>query len=39
MLFVDGRDAGLEMIRQGLAWVFQRYLPEAPEEQRESQTK
>jgi endonuclease YncB( thermonuclease family) len=26
MVFVDGRDAGLELIRQGLAWAYEYYL-------------
>ena len=29
VVYVDGLDAGLELIRQGLAWVFEHYLPEA----------
>jgi micrococcal nuclease len=28
-VFVNGADAGLEMIRQGYAWCYERYLPEA----------
>ena len=28
-VYVDGIDAGLELLRQGLAWVYTRYLPEA----------
>jgi endonuclease YncB( thermonuclease family) len=26
MVFVDGRDTGLELIRQGLAWAYEYYL-------------
>jgi endonuclease YncB( thermonuclease family) len=29
MLFVDGRDVGLELIKGGLAWAYEYYLPEA----------
>jgi endonuclease YncB( thermonuclease family) len=29
MVFVDGRDVGLELIRAGLAWKYDHYLPEA----------
>ena len=29
VVYVDGIDAGLELLRQGLAWVYTRYLPEA----------
>ena len=32
MVFVDGRDVGLELIKQGLAWVYEYYLPEASPE-------
>ena len=28
-VFVNGKDAGLEMLRLGLAWVFERYITEA----------
>jgi endonuclease YncB( thermonuclease family) len=30
VVYVDGVDAGLELLRQGLAWVYTRYLSEAP---------
>jgi endonuclease YncB( thermonuclease family) len=29
MVFVDGTDAGLEMLKKGLAWVYERHLTEA----------
>jgi endonuclease YncB( thermonuclease family) len=29
MVFVDGRDVGLELIKVGLAWAYEYYLPEA----------
>jgi endonuclease YncB( thermonuclease family) len=29
MVFVDGRDVGLELIKAGLAWAYAYYLPEA----------
>ncbi len=29
IVYVDGLDAGVELIRQGLAWTYTRYLPEA----------
>jgi micrococcal nuclease len=29
ILYVDGIDAGLELLRQGLCWVYTKYLPEA----------
>src|SRR6516164_7588293 len=32
MVFVDGRDVGLELIKQGLAWAYEHYLPEASAE-------
>ena len=28
-VFVDNQDAGLELLKQGLCWVYERYLPEA----------
>jgi micrococcal nuclease len=28
-VYVDGTDAGLQMLQQGLAWCYARYLPEA----------
>jgi endonuclease YncB( thermonuclease family) len=28
-VYVDGIDAGLELSRQGLAWTYTKYLPEA----------
>jgi endonuclease YncB( thermonuclease family) len=38
MVFVDGENAGLELIRQGLAWKFDRYLPEASPDIQQSCT-
>jgi endonuclease YncB( thermonuclease family) len=38
MLFVDGRDAGLELIRAGLAWAYEHYLPEASPELQQTYT-
>ena len=32
MVFVAGRDAGLELIKHGLAWAYERYLTEASPE-------
>jgi len=32
MVLVDGRDVGLELIKEGLAWVYDHYLPEASPE-------
>jgi endonuclease YncB( thermonuclease family) len=32
MVFVDGRDVGLELIKNGLAWAYGYYLPEASPE-------
>jgi micrococcal nuclease len=29
LVYVEGADAGLQMLRQGLAWCYARYLPEA----------
>jgi Staphylococcal nuclease homologue len=29
LVYVEGTDAGLQMLRQGLAWCYTRYLPEA----------
>ena len=35
-VFIHGRDAGLELIKAGLAWAYERYLPQAsPETQAE----
>jgi endonuclease YncB( thermonuclease family) len=28
-VIVDNQDAGLELLKQGLCWVYERYLPEA----------
>jgi endonuclease YncB( thermonuclease family) len=36
MMFVDGTDAGLELIKQGLAWAYSKYLPEASVEIQQS---
>jgi endonuclease YncB( thermonuclease family) len=38
MVFVDGSDAGLELIKEGLAWKFDRYLPEASPDIQQSCT-
>jgi hypothetical protein len=38
MVFVDGKDAGLKLIRQGVAWKFDRYLPEASPDIQQSYT-
>jgi endonuclease YncB( thermonuclease family) len=32
MVFVGGRDVGLELIKEGLAWSYDQYLPEASPE-------
>ena len=32
MVFVDGRDVGLELVKAGLAWAYDHYLPEASPE-------
>jgi endonuclease YncB( thermonuclease family) len=32
MVYVDGVEAGLEVVKCGLAWVFERYLPQASPE-------
>jgi endonuclease YncB( thermonuclease family) len=34
LVFVDGVDAGLELIRLGMAWPYYKYLPEADQELR-----
>jgi endonuclease YncB( thermonuclease family) len=36
MVFVDGTDAGLELIREGLAWAYVKYLTEASPEIQQS---
>jgi endonuclease YncB( thermonuclease family) len=36
---VDGKDVGLEMIRRGLAWVYERYITEASAEVQEAYPK
>jgi Staphylococcal nuclease homologue len=38
MVFVDGQDAGLELIKEGFAWVYSKYLPEASGEIQQSYT-
>jgi micrococcal nuclease len=38
MVFVDGTDAGLELIREGFAWAYSKYLPEASVETQQSYT-
>src|SRR5262249_28402496 len=30
LVFLDGTDAGLELLKAGLAWAYELYLPEAP---------
>jgi endonuclease YncB( thermonuclease family) len=30
LVFFDGTDAGLELLKAGLAWAYEHYLPEAP---------
>ena len=36
MVFSDGTDAGLELIKEGLAWAYAKYLPEASLETQQS---
>jgi micrococcal nuclease len=36
---VDGKDVGLEMVRQGLAWVYELYITEASSEVQETYRK
>jgi hypothetical protein len=38
-VFVDGKDVGLEMLRQGFAWVYDRYITEASTEVQETYRK
>jgi len=38
MVFVDGTDAGLELIKEGFAWAYAKYLPEASLETQQSYT-
>ena len=38
MVFVDGTDAGLELIKEGFAWAYAKYLPEASVETQQSYT-
>ena len=38
-VFVDGKDVGLEMLREGLAWVYDRYITEASTEVQETYRK
>ena len=38
-VFVDGKDVGLEMLRQGFAWVYNRYITEASTEVQETYRK
>jgi endonuclease YncB( thermonuclease family) len=38
IVFVDGRDAGLELIKEGFAWAYSKYLPEASIETQQSYT-
>jgi endonuclease YncB( thermonuclease family) len=30
VVYVDGQDAGLELLKQGLCWVYEKYVREAP---------
>jgi micrococcal nuclease len=36
---VDGKDVGLEMVREGMAWVYEHYITEASSEVQESYRK
>jgi endonuclease YncB( thermonuclease family) len=36
VVYVDGVDAGLELLKQGMAWVYDRYVSEASPEIRAS---
>jgi endonuclease YncB( thermonuclease family) len=36
LVFVEGKDAGLELIKQGLAWAYEHYLPKAPADVQQS---
>jgi endonuclease YncB( thermonuclease family) len=38
MVFVDGKDAGLELVKEGFAWAYAKYLPEASVETQQSYT-
>ena len=38
MVFVDGTDAGLELVKEGFAWAYAKYLPEASVETQQSYT-
>jgi endonuclease YncB( thermonuclease family) len=38
MVFVDGTDAGLELIKEGFAWAYAKYLPEASLDIQQSYT-
>jgi endonuclease YncB( thermonuclease family) len=38
LVFVQGRDAGLELLRAGLAWAYEHYLPEASAELQQTYT-
>ena len=38
-VFVDGKDVGLEMLRQGFAWVYDRYITDASTEVQETYRK
>jgi endonuclease YncB( thermonuclease family) len=35
-VFVEGKDAGLELLKRGLCWCYEHYLPEAPAEVQQS---
>ena len=38
MVFVDDTDVGLELVKAGLAWVYEHYLPEASLQIQQSYT-
>ena len=35
-VFVEGKDAGLELLKRVLCWCYEHYLPEAPAEVQQS---
>jgi endonuclease YncB( thermonuclease family) len=36
MVFVEAKDAGLELTSRGLCWCYEHYLPEAPADVQQS---
>jgi len=36
LVFAEGKDAGLELVKRGLCWCYERYLPEAPTDLQQS---